>query len=150
MTQPETGEWYQADDDKWYQWPDPTPHDARPERRPPPPPPTESPIEPAPGLRTRPAWQLPVTLAVLAAGAVVAFLLIREESQQIDSAGIEAGIEKLYAEQFDSDAAATCPDMIENEKGNIFDCEVFVAGISHKVRVTLDDTEGHFHVEATS
>lgn len=27
MTQPQDGEWYQADDEKWYQWPDPTPHD---------------------------------------------------------------------------------------------------------------------------
>lgn len=90
MSQLRDGEWYQANDDNWYCWPDPTPHPEPPQDRPlPPPPPPSAPAigevetavdsdapsavaeEPRPGRRWLP-FVAATAVLLIAGGAVFA------------------------------------------------------------------------------
>lgn len=65
---------------------------------------------------------------------------------RISGGDMAATLEQRLSHQFGVPVQAKCEDVLK-QKGRISDCQVTAAGDSTGVRITQDDTRGHFHFD---
>lgn len=147
MTAYRDGEWYLGEDSQWRRWPDPTPYKD---------PPIGGDLPPTtlPWHQRRPLLAA-AALLTLAGGVYAGRDRIASafgHGPTLDGTGIENAIEDSYADRGVT-LHAHCPNRVPNRRGKIIDCDVEgftldALGITyHHVRVTLQDTDGHFELQ---
>lgn len=94
-----------------------------------------------PSAAMRTAWLL---AALALAGCVPV------GGSEVDGAVIEDGVREGLEDQLGDGVSVECPDAVTSRKGEIVDC-VADDGVDRLVvRVTFDDSEGHFRWELTT
>jgi hypothetical protein len=92
-----------------------------------------------------------VLVALLVAGAAVALTLTRNRDKGLTLDGVETASE-LRAQLAPAVGPVTvrCPDRMAAKRGRIYDCVADDGTTSRIVRVTMDDSEGHYTYQVTN